>query len=166
MKGAPGVGYLVGLAKLWWLWDGWMITTYWSLECNYSSLPWLQLTFKLRKMSNHPTEHSQCNYLSVSWFPINYGCKSGGHWLNHNQYRMIMLYFVFRNCQRFVAWHYCLWGTRRDLYLTHLLLFKMAAILADDIFKCIFLNENDNVPIEISLKLIPRSPIDNKSALV
>ena len=42
----------------------------------------------------------------------------------------------------------------------------MAAILADDIFKCIFLNENDKIPIQISLKLIPRSPIDNKSALV
>ena len=50
--------------------------------------------------------------------------------------------------------------------LTHVPLDKMAAILADDIFKCIFLNENDQIPIQISLKLVPRSPIDNKSALV
>ena len=42
----------------------------------------------------------------------------------------------------------------------------MAAILADDISKCIFLNENDKIPIQISLKLVPRSPIDNKPALV
>ena len=42
----------------------------------------------------------------------------------------------------------------------------MAAILADDIFKCIFLNENDRIPIQISLKFVPRSPIDNKLALV
>ena len=42
----------------------------------------------------------------------------------------------------------------------------MTAILEDDIFKCIFLNENDQIPIQISLKLIPRIPIDNKSALV
>ena len=42
----------------------------------------------------------------------------------------------------------------------------MAAILADDIFKCIFLNENDRIPIQISLKLVPRSPIDNKPELV
>ena len=42
----------------------------------------------------------------------------------------------------------------------------MAAILADDNFKCIFLNENDRIPIRISLKFIPRSPIDNKPALV
>ena len=42
----------------------------------------------------------------------------------------------------------------------------MAAILADDIFKCIFLNENDNILTQISLKLVPRSSIDNKPALV
>ena len=41
----------------------------------------------------------------------------------------------------------------------------MADILADDIFNCIFLNENDRIPIQISLKYTPRSPIDNKSAL-
>ena len=42
----------------------------------------------------------------------------------------------------------------------------MAAILADDNFKCIFLNENDRIQIQISLKCVPRSPIDNKPALV
>ena len=48
--------------------------------------------------------------------------------------------------------------------LTHLPLDKMAAILADNIFKCLLLNENDKIPIQISLKLVPSSPIDNKSA--
>ena len=42
----------------------------------------------------------------------------------------------------------------------------MAAILAGDIFKCIFLNKNDRIPIQIWLKSAPRSPIDNKSALI
>ena len=42
----------------------------------------------------------------------------------------------------------------------------MAAILADDIFKCIFLNENDRFPIQISLRFVPGSPIDNDTALV
>ena len=42
----------------------------------------------------------------------------------------------------------------------------MAAILADDIFNCIFLNENDKIPIHISLKNVYRSPVDNKLALV
>ena len=40
----------------------------------------------------------------------------------------------------------------------------MAAILADDIFNCI-LNENDRIPIRISLKYVPMSPIENKPAL-
>ena len=42
----------------------------------------------------------------------------------------------------------------------------MAAILADDIFKCIFLNQNYRIPIQISLKFVPRSPIDNTPAMV
>ena len=50
--------------------------------------------------------------------------------------------------------------------LTHLPLDKMAAILADDIFNCFFLYENDRIQIQISLKYVPRSPIDNMLALV
>ena len=50
--------------------------------------------------------------------------------------------------------------------LTHLPLGKMAASLADDNCKCIFFNENDRIPVRISLKFVPRSPIDNKPALV
>ena len=42
---------------------------------------------------------------------------------------------------------------------------KMADILTDDILKCIFLNENNRIPIQISLKF-PMSPTDNKTALV
>ena len=41
---------------------------------------------------------------------------------------------------------------------------KMAAILADDIFKCIFQNENDSIPIQISLKFVPVDPINNSPA--
>ena len=43
---------------------------------------------------------------------------------------------------------------------------KMAAIMADDIFKCIFVNENNRITIQISLKFVPDSPIDNNAALV
>ena len=42
----------------------------------------------------------------------------------------------------------------------------MDAILADDNFKCIFLNESDKIPIQILLTFVLRSTIDNKSALV
>ena len=50
--------------------------------------------------------------------------------------------------------------------LTHLPLDKMATILTDHIFNCIFLIENDKLLIQISLNLVPSSPINNKSALV
>ena len=43
---------------------------------------------------------------------------------------------------------------------------KMAAILADDNFNCIFLNENDTILIQISLKYVPSTPTDNKPSLV
>ena len=42
----------------------------------------------------------------------------------------------------------------------------MAAILADDNFKCILLNENDIILIWISLKFVPRGPIEINPALV
>ena len=38
--------------------------------------------------------------------------------------------------------------------------------LADDIFKCIFLNENVWIPIKISLKFVPKGLINNIPALV
>ena len=37
---------------------------------------------------------------------------------------------------------------------------------ADDIFNCIFLNENVWIAIKISLKFVPKSPINNIPALV
>ena len=38
--------------------------------------------------------------------------------------------------------------------------------IADDIFKCIFLNENVWIPNNISLKFVPKGPINNIPALV
>ena len=37
---------------------------------------------------------------------------------------------------------------------------------ADDTFKCIFLNENVRISIKISLKFVPKDPINNIPALV
>ena len=42
----------------------------------------------------------------------------------------------------------------------------MAAILADDNFKYIFLNEHDRIPIQISMKFAPRRLINNKPTSV
>ena len=54
----------------------------------------------------------------------------------------------------------------QQIQLTHLPLDKMASILADDIFKCTLVNEDDRIPISISLKFVPDGPIDNYPALV
>ena len=42
----------------------------------------------------------------------------------------------------------------------------MAAILADDLFKCVFMNEKVCILIWISLKFVPKGSIGNKSVLV
>ena len=42
----------------------------------------------------------------------------------------------------------------------------MAAIYPDNIWKWIFFNENARIRIEISLKFVPKGPIDNIPALV
>ena len=38
--------------------------------------------------------------------------------------------------------------------------------IADDIFKCIFLNENVSISIKVSHKFVPRGPNNNIPALV
>ena len=42
----------------------------------------------------------------------------------------------------------------------------MAAIFADNIFKCIFLNENVSILIKILLKFVHKGPINNIPAMV
>ena len=42
----------------------------------------------------------------------------------------------------------------------------MATIFTDNIFKCIFINEKFCIFIQISLKFVPKGPIDNMSVLV
>ena len=55
---------------------------------------------------------------------------------------------------------------------THLMLFNTwrprqnERHFADDIFQCIFLNENILISIKISLKFVPKGPINNIPALV
>ena len=42
----------------------------------------------------------------------------------------------------------------------------MAVTFADNIFKCILMDEKFCISIRISLKFVPKGPIDNKAALV
>ena len=58
-------------------------------------------------------------------------------------------------------------GRRLDIFLINTLRPKQnGRHFAGDILKCIFLNENVWIPIEISLKFVPKGPIDNIPALV
>ena len=50
--------------------------------------------------------------------------------------------------------------------LPHLHLYKMTTIFADNIFRCIFVNETFCILIKISLKFVPKAPIHNNPALV
>ena len=57
--------------------------------------------------------------------------------------------------------HQDTWG-----HLTHWNLNKMADIWQKNIFKYIFLYENCHIKIKISLKCVPKGPINNEPALV
>ena len=73
---------------------------------------------------------------------------------------------VFKQCAKmFSIWPHLL-ESSTGYTLTYLTLDKMAANLADDIFNCILLNENDRIPIQISLKYVPRTPVDNMPVVV
>ena len=67
---------------------------------------------------------------------------------------------------RVVIWWTVGQDTHAGYILTHLSLDKMAADLADDIFRCSFVNEKFCIWIKISVKFVPKSPIDNNPALV
>ena len=51
-------------------------------------------------------------------------------------------------------------------YLNTLRLRQNGCRFADDTFKCIFLNENVRISMKISLKFVPKGPINNNPALV
>ena len=54
----------------------------------------------------------------------------------------------------------------RSQWINTLRLRQNGRHFADDIFICIFLKENDWIVIEISLKFVPKGPINNIPALV
>ena len=67
------------------------------------------------------------------------------------------------HCRQQLQKHFIEW---KVLHFNSLKPRQNGSHFADDIFKCIFLNENDWIPIEISLKFVPKGPINNIPALV
>ena len=55
---------------------------------------------------------------------------------------------------------------RGDKYINTLRPRQIRRHFADDIFQCIFLNENVWIPIKISMKSVPKGPVNNIPALV
>ena len=92
------------------------------------------------------------------------------HWFRWVRRRGFAKTWVVCESLKLVRFHpmlrVCKWQVIKSNSLTHLPQDKMAASLADDNFKCIFLNENVWIVIQISLKFVPKDPIDNKPALV
>ena len=68
-------------------------------------------------------------------------------------------------CLLIVLSHCVLWGSDLDLINT-LRPRQNGRHFPDDNFKWIFLNENDWIPIKITLKFVPKGPVDNIPALV
>ena len=68
--------------------------------------------------------------------------------------------------KRAMSPYYWDYHANNHMPLTHWPLDKMAANLADNIFNRIFLNENAWISIKISLKFVPKGPIDKKPELV
>ena len=72
----------------------------------------------------------------------------------------------------FVSWYwqlYCHWGHWKLLTMTPFNTLRPrqdGRHFPDDIFRCIFLNENTWIAINISLSFVPKGPIDNIPALV
>ena len=86
--------------------------------------------------------------------------------------------FYLQRCLHIRGWYRCHCLKQRKQLLTHRPLGDLDSILthwgrdkigrhfADDIFICIFLDENVWIPIKISLKFVPKGPINNIPSLV
>ena len=65
-----------------------------------------------------------------------------------------------------VKWVPCLYAGSAYVELTHLSPGQNGRFFADDLFRCIFVNEKFWILVKISLKFVPRGPIDTYQALV
>ena len=75
------------------------------------------------------------------------------------------LYFNINSARTPLNWHQKFLCEYPYHILAHWSRNKTAAMFADDIFKCIFLNENLRNLIHLSLKFVPKCPIKNNPSL-
>ena len=87
--------------------------------------------------------------------------------MNFSEILIKIQYFHSWKC----IWKCCLKNIRHFVHASHQWVNTLrprqnGRHFADNIFKCIFLNENVWIPIKISLKFVPQGPINNIPALV
>ena len=86
-----------------------------------------------------------------------------GYWMPSKctMWSLIMILFPYDDCTVIVPPSCVVW-----MCLNTLRPRQNGRYFADDIFKCIFLNENAWISLKISLKFVPKVRIDNIPALV
>ena len=90
------------------------------------------------------------------------------HYLSRKTDMVIVLFFLrFGLCpyKPFVKWGLSFGLVRECHYTGSSHPVRNRSHFADDIFKCIFVNEKFRILIKISLRFVPRGPIDNNPAL-
>ena len=93
----------------------------------------------------------------------------------HIWVQYLALLFFQRGVWLLYSFHFCtfnhvgLWTGRKQKYWQDVdgtINIAVLGVWPDDIFHCIYLNENVKILIKISLKFLPRSPVDKIPALV
>ena len=133
--------------------------------------------------------HQNCFLLILpNWFPMKWSSLSWIHWnlkiqiqekmgkLFNSQNRRLgdnsstntltIVLKITQFCAKLLEWYLCKSHMLFATISTHFPLDKKTAILADDIFKCIFLNEKIRILIQIYLKFVSGGLIDNSQALI
>ena len=114
----------------------------------YLSEIWIQIQFSLKKID--------WKMLSGKWRPSCLGLNVLMAW--HNTCRCQAI-----SCTNHDSVHWCIYITK---HLNLSLPGRNGHHFADDIFRCILVNEKFYILINISLNFVPKGPIDNNPALV
>ena len=145
---------------------------------NHLSIPKRQRSYRWRLGIDkwfHPTLYLSCDYLFIQGLKSNHVSKRDPMCiydpnLAHHAAKMISGYKI-RNLNLIEnAWNHRI--NKRpldfsfDSFLNTLRPRQNGRHFSDDSFKCIFLNENVSIAIKISLKFVPKGPINNIPALV
>ena len=123
------------------------ITKSWRWLCNISAVwPW-----SICRQYEDQTGLPSGNTLNIP--PTLIHCLRHIH---HQHLSLIIWYFQLQTCHL----------TSIGIHIDTLRLRQDGWHFPDNIFKCMFLNENVQILIRVSLKFVPRGPINNISALV